>query len=127
MRKQKTMQKLGFILILSALTMVLLPLNSFAVFDAVQETTRAGTLESADIAGEKTYQLKLDEPIVSARGSKSERVVSVVTLIVPADMQEKVSKLEDMQVAVSGTMECRPLYSPWTATCDMQVKEITRQ
>jgi hypothetical protein len=121
------MQKLCFILILSALTMVLLTLNSFAVFDVVQETTITGTLENAEIAGENTYWLKLDEPIVSARGSKSERTVSVVTLLVPADMLEKVSKLGDKHVAISGTMECRPLYTPWSAECDMQVKEITRQ
>ena len=121
------MQRLVFILVLSAVSMVLLPLNTFAIFDAVQETTIAGTLESAEVAGEKTYRLKLDEPIVSARGSKSERTVSIVTLIVPAAMQEKAAKHEDKHVAVSGTMECRTLYSPWTATCDMQVKEIARQ
>jgi hypothetical protein len=121
------MPRLVFSLILSALSLGLLPLNTFAEFDAVQEATITGTLERAEIAGEKTYWLKLDEPIVSARGSKSERTVSVVTLLVPADMQEKVSRLENMHVAVSGTMECKLLYTPWTATCDMQVKEITRQ
>jgi len=107
--------------------MVLLPLNTFAIFDTAQETTITGTLESAEIAGDKACWLKLDEPIVSARGSKSERTVSIVTLLVPADMLEKVSKLGDKHVAVSGTMECRPLYTPWSAECDLQVKEITRQ
>jgi hypothetical protein len=121
------MPRLVFSLILSALLLGLLPLNTFAEFDAVQEATITGTLERAEIAGENTYWLKMDEPIVSARGSKSERTVSVVTLLVPADMQEKVSRLENMHVAVSGTMECNLLYTPWTATCDMQVKEITRQ
>lgn len=120
------MPRLVFSLILSALSLGLLPLNAFAEFDAVQETTIAGTLERAEIAGEKTYWLKLDEPIVSARGSKSERTVEIVTLLVPADMQGKVSELEGKHVAVSGTMECRLLYTPWTATCDMQVKEIVR-
>jgi len=121
------MPRLVFALILSALSLGLLPLNTFAEFDAVQEVTITGTLERAEIAGEKTYWLKLDEPIVSARGSKSERTVSVVTLLMPADMQEKVSRLENMHVAVSGTMEFKLLYTPWTATCDMHVKEITRQ
>lgn len=121
------MPRLVFSLILSALSLGLLPLNTFAEFDDVREATITGILERAEIAGEKTYWLKLDEPIVSARGSKSERTVSVVTLIVPAAMREKVSELEGSHVAVSGTMECRLLYTPWTATCDMQVKEITRQ
>lgn len=121
------MPRLVFTLILSALSMGLLPLNAFAEFETVQEATISGTLERAEIAGEKTYWLKLDEPIVSARGSKSERSVSVVTLLVPAGMQERVAKLEDKHVAVSGTIECRLLYTPWTATCDMRVKEISPQ
>jgi len=121
------MPRLVFSLILSALSLGLLPLNTFAEFADVQEATITGILERAEIAGENTYWLKLDEPIVSARGSKSERTVSVVTLIVPAGMREKVSKLGGSHVAVSGTMECRLLYTPWTATCDMQVEEITRQ
>lgn len=121
------MTRLVFSLILSTLSLGLLPLNTFAEFDAAQETTITGTLARAEIAGETTYWLKLDEPIVSARGSKSERTVSVVTLMVPADMREKLSGLEDRHVAVSGTMECKLLYTPWSATCDMQVKEIARQ
>lgn len=121
------MPRLVFSLILSALSLGLLPLNTFAEFDAVQEATITGILERTEVAGEKTYWLKLDEPIVSARGSRSERTVEIVTLLVPAHMREKVSGLEGRHVAVSGTMECRLLYTPWTATCDMQVKEITRQ
>lgn len=121
------MPRLVFSLILSALSLGLLPLNTFAEFDAVREATITGILERAEIVGENTYWLKLDEPIVSARGSKSERTVSVVTLIVPAGMREKVSELEGSHVAVSGTMECRLLYTPWTATCDMQVKGIKLQ
>jgi hypothetical protein len=73
---------------------------------------------------EKGNWLGLDKPIYFAKGSKSERSVNKVRVNTPPDLKETVLKLEHRHVAVSGIMECAMHYSPWTASCEMTVKEI---
>lgn len=85
---------------------------------AAKETRLTGTL------GEKGSLLALDSPLYFARGSKSERVVAEVRLIVPEDVRDKVMKLEHKHVEVAGPMNCTMEYSPWTATCELTVRQI---
>lgn len=83
-----------------------------------------GNPEDSFILGETGYLLKLDKPIIFNEGSKSERVVKVVRLTVPADLQEKVQELDGQHVAVVGILECTMHYSPWGASCDMVIKQV---
>lgn len=83
-----------------------------------KETRLTGTL------GEKGSLLVPDRPIYFAKGSRSERVVTNVRLNVPEDVRDKVMKLEGTHVAVAGPMECTMEYSPWTAACELTVRQI---
>ena len=87
--------------------------------DAVAKETRlTGTV------GGNGSLLALDSPIYFAQGSKSERVVTNVRLNVPDDVRDKVRKLEHKHVDVAGLMECTMEYSPWTATCELTIRQI---
>lgn len=99
-----------------------------APFESQTETQVTGTLDHVVtvIAGnsETEYRLKLDKSIIFSKGSKSERTVSAMKLDVPDGLQQKVLKLEGKHVAVQGTMTCEMLFSPWTAECDLLVRQI---
>jgi hypothetical protein len=81
-----------------------------------------GIRQESDINSE--YRLKLDKALVFSEGSRSERRVGELKLMVPEALQEKVLKLEGRQVMVEGTMHCTMYFSPWTAECDVLVKKI---
>ncbi|MBT0653086.1 hypothetical protein [Geomobilimonas luticola] len=85
---------------------------------AAKETRLNGTL------GEKGASLALDTPIYFAQGSRSERVVTSVRLTVPDEMRDKVMQFEHKHVEVAGPMDCTMEYSPWTATCQVTVRQI---
>ncbi len=78
-----------------------------------------GNRQEHNISGAMEYRLKLDKAIVFSEGSRSERRVGDLKLIVPEALQEKVLKLEGRQVMVEGTMHCTMYFSPWTADCDV--------
>jgi hypothetical protein len=73
------------------------------------------------------YRVKLDEPIVFSKGSKSERSTGIVTLILPVRFMEKASKLEGKHVSTTGSFDCTMSYSPWTVTCNMAVDKLDLQ
>jgi hypothetical protein len=114
--------------ILLALSVSTLP----AVSQTPAETRVTGTLHLGSInqAGPRPsgtgYWLRLDKPIVFAQGTRSERVVKDVTLTVPAGLQDKARELESQHVVVAGPMDCTMHFTPWTATCDLRVKQIDR-
>ena len=83
-----------------------------------KETRLTGTL------GEKGSVLALDTPIYFAQGSRSERVVTSVRLTVPDEMRDKVTKLDSKHVEVAGPMDCTLEFTPWTATCEVTVRQI---
>ena len=87
----------------------------------------AGNRQEHNISGAIKYRLKLDKAIVFSEGSRSERRVGELKLIVPESLQEKVLKLEGSRVMVAGTMHCIMYFSPWTAECDVSVKNIALQ
>ena len=89
--------------------------------EVVSPTGAAG---NSSISREQNYRLSLYNPIFFAKGTRSERVVRDIGLVIPADMREKVLKLEDKHVLVEGPMDCTMHYSPWTASCDMTVRQI---
>jgi hypothetical protein len=90
-----------------------------SLVDTVAKETRlTGTL------GENGASLALDSPIYFAKGSKSERVVTNVRLNVPDEVRDKVRKLQHKHVEVAGPMECTMEYSPWTAICELTVRQI---
>jgi hypothetical protein len=73
------------------------------------------------------YRMKLDEPIVFAKGSKSERSTDIVTLILPLKFKKKATELEGKHVSAIGSLDCTMHYSPWTATCNMVVEKMDLQ
>jgi hypothetical protein len=77
--------------------------------------------------GEMEYRLELDKPIVFSKGSKSERSVNDMKLVVPDGMRQQVMKLEGRHVEVQGTMNCTMYFSPWTATCNLFVRQIDQE
>lgn len=90
-----------------------------SLVDTVAKETRlTGNL------GENGASLALDSPIYFSQGSRSERVVTSVRLHVPDDVRDKVMKLEHKHVEVAGPMECTMEFSPWTATCELTVRQI---
>ncbi len=100
----------------------------------VQKDTRVtGTLhriEPVNAGGnngifiESGYGLRLDTLIVFARGSKSERTVSDLNLIMSPVVQTQASRLEGRPVEATGLMECTMHFSPWTATCYLSVEHM---
>jgi hypothetical protein len=88
------------------------------------KSNNAGTTGASLVAGEQDFRLSLDNPLVFAQGSKSERVVKDIGLIVSAGLREKALKLEGRPVVVEGPLDCTMHYSPWTASCDMTVRQI---
>jgi hypothetical protein len=114
-----------------ALTFLALSVPPLSVVSQTPEETRVtGTLhrgsppQSGPQPNETGYWLKLDKPIIFAEGTRSERVVKDITLTVPADLQDKARELESRHVIVTGPMECTMHYTPWTATCNITVKQI---
>jgi hypothetical protein len=86
-----------------------------------------GSTQGSSTNSSREYQLKLDKPIVFSEGTKSERSVSELKLMVPEALQDKVLKLEGRHVMVQGTMHCIMYFSPWTAVGDVLVKKIALQ
>ncbi len=112
------------------------PYPSFADSEVRKDTRVTGTIHcmqpvhtdenSASQALPKSgYGLRLDKPIVFAKGSKSERTVSALNLILSAMAKNQASKLEGRHVEISGSMECTMHFSPWVATCDLSVDQIS--
>ena len=114
--------------ILLALSVSTLP----AVSQTPAETRVTGTLHLGPInqSGPRPsgtgYWLRLDKPIVFDQGTRSERRVKDVTLTVPAVLQDKARELEGQHVIVTGPMECTMHFTPWTATCNITVKQIDK-
>ena len=106
--------------------------NLHAGSQAPAETRVTGTLHLGSInqAGPQArgtgYWLRLDKPIIFDQGTRSERIVKDVTLTVPADLQDKARELEGQDVVVAGSMACTMHFTPWTATCNITVKQIDK-
>jgi hypothetical protein len=104
--------------------------NSPAVSQTPEETRVSGTLhlgsmyQSGHPSNGTGYWLRLDKPMVFDQGTKSERIVKDVTLTVPTDLQDKARELEGQDVVVVGPMACTMHFTPWTATCNIAVKQI---
>jgi len=70
------------------------------------------------------YWLKLDKPLIFAPGSKSQRVVNHIEIVFSADMKENARQFINRHVEVNGSMNCEMHYTPWTATCTLNVTQI---
>jgi len=118
------MKKIILIAMVFAVLALTVPCSP-AVSQAQEETRITGVLhlDSMSKSGQ-VYWVTLDKPIIFAPGSKSERVVRDVKLVMPADLQEKAKKLDGKHVVAVGPMECTMSYTPWTASCEMLVKQI---
>jgi hypothetical protein len=72
-----------------------------------------------------SYWLKLDKPLVFAPGSKSERTVNNLEIVFSTAMQENARQFVNHHVKVNGQIDCEMHYTPWTATCTLNVTKIT--
>ncbi len=88
-----------------------------SLYSVVRETSLGGTI------AEKGTWLALDTPIHFAKGSRSERVVERVRLSVPPELRERVAAMDGRHAVLEGTMECTMLFTPWSATCELRVKQ----
>lgn len=71
------------------------------------------------------FWLKLDKPLIFAPGSKSQRVVNHLEIVFSADMKENARQFVNRHIEVNGSMNCEMHYTPWTATCTLNVTQIT--
>ncbi len=122
------MKKILSAMVFAFLTVGLINNLPAAPFGTQTETQVTGTLDRVKTAdngsGATEYRLKLDKPIIFSKGTKSQRTASDMKLDVPDGLKQKVLQLEGKHVAVQGTMTCEMLFSPWTASCDLLVKQI---
>lgn len=88
-----------------------------SLYSVVRETSLGG------IIAEKGTWLALDAPIHFAKGSRSERVVERVRLSAPPELRERVAAMDGRHAVLEGTMECAMLFTPWSATCVLRVKQ----
>ena len=70
------------------------------------------------------YWLKLDKPLIFAPGSKSQCVVNHLEIVFSADMKENARQFVNRHIEVNGSMNCEMHYTPWTATCTLNVTQI---